>query len=328
MNGSRVFYLTSLAYLYWLLLWISFIKGIGLAAAELRNVYNFQRYRSKPKKMKHRKVRRPRLPFYRRSFHHKYARKKVEEKPADDWESEGTAYFPYWKFLHLSVLPNIWEEMSDNHPELLDFTIGSESSFASKIFGFTALTFYRPMTSFVVPGYVDPSAIQQCRGEFCFQSVYQFKSNDSGDPMIFDSGASVSLSPNKSHFINFIPIEPSKLTISGISSSPEQVLGSGTMKCIVYTDTGYHREILTEALYAPTAQLRILSVCKYQEEHRGENCSFTLDDDGCKFVLPSSLHGGTITFNYRTTIYIPTSYTQQFLKSMDSSSQCAFHVVE
>lgn len=100
------------------------------------------------------------------------------------------------------------------------------------------------------------------------------------------------------------------------------------MKCIVYTDTGYRREILTEALYAPTAQLRILNVCKYQEEHRGENCSFTLDDDGCKFVLPSSLHGVTITFNYRTTIYIPTSYTQQFLKSMDSSSQRAFHVIE
>ncbi|GFH61161.1 hypothetical protein CTEN210_17637 [Chaetoceros tenuissimus] len=330
MNGSRVFYLSSFAYLYWLLLWISFIKGIGLAAAELRNVSNFQRYRSKPKKMKHRKVRRPRLPFFRRSFHCKYVRKKDEEKPADDWESEGTTYFPYWKYLHLSVLPNIWEEMSTNHPELLDFTIGSESSFASKIFGFTASTFYRPMTSFVVPGYIDASSIQQCRSEFRFQSVYQFKISDSGDPILFDSGASVSLSPHKEDFINFTPIQPNKRTISGISTSPEQVLGTGTMKCIVYTDTGYRREILTEALYVPTAQLRILSVCKYQEEHRGEGCSFTLDDDGCRFTLPSSLGGGTITFNYRSTNYIPTttSYTQQFMKSMDSSSQCVFNVVE
>ncbi|GFH50567.1 hypothetical protein CTEN210_07043 [Chaetoceros tenuissimus] len=83
----------------------------------------------------------------------------------------------------------------------------------------------------------------------------------------FYTGASVSLSPNKDDFINFTPIVPSKRTISGISTSPEQVLGTGTMKCIVYTDTGYRCEILTEALYVPTAQLRILSVCQYQEEH-------------------------------------------------------------
>ena len=110
------------------------------------------------------------------------------------------------------------------------------------------------------------------------------------------------------NIFNFTPIEPEKRTISGISSSPEQVLGTGTMKCIVYTDTGYCCKILTEALYVPTVQLRILSVCKYQEEHRGEGCSFTLDHDGCRFSLPSPLGGGTIKEPLHSTIEPQTTF--------------------
>ena len=71
MNGSEVFYLTSSAYLYWILLWISFIKGIGLAAAELSNVSNYQSYHSKPRKMKNRKARQLKFPFYKRCYNRK-----------------------------------------------------------------------------------------------------------------------------------------------------------------------------------------------------------------------------------------------------------------
>ena len=125
---------------------------------------------------------------------------------------------------------------------------------------------------------------------FRFQSVFHVQSADNGAPIIFDSGASITITPYKEDFIGEMKTDEASIgrkQLLGISAS-SAVKGMGKIRLIVYTDTGAKRELVTEALYVPDARVRLLSVCRYREDYAGQRCSFCLDDRGCVFTFPTS----------------------------------------
>ena len=91
---------------------------------------------------------------------------------------------------------------------------------------------------------------------FRFQSIFHVQQDDGGAPIIFDSGASTSISPFVSDFIDgTLDCSPSAIDSSqilGINASTA-VKGVRKIKLIVYTDEGYKRELITTAFFVPEA---------------------------------------------------------------------------
>jgi hypothetical protein len=119
-------------------------------------------------------------------------------------------------------------------------------------------------------------------------------------PLVFDSGASISLTPYKSDFVYEESLDSSEeftvragLGIQGITGAKSSIKGVGKIHLSVYTDTGSHRHIETNAMYqhVPDATVRLLSICQYREETAGQKkCSFIL----VSFYLPSLLLCGNV----------------------------------
>jgi hypothetical protein len=165
---------------------------------------------------------------------------------------------------------------------------------------------------------IDLTQVTHTSNCFRFQSIFHVQEADNGAPIIFDSGASITITPYQQDFIGDMKTDQDsigKKQLLGITAS-SAVRGVGKVRLLVYTDSGAKREIITEALYVPDARVRLLSVCRYREENAGQGCSFCLDDCGCVFKFPKSVGSGQITFSYQGSNYIPktTAYSQQFGK--------------
>ena len=80
-----------------------------------------------------------------------------------------------------------------------------------------------------------------------FQSLYQV-SADEGSPIVFDTGASISISSHKEDFVQLdSSLEAlSSVSIKGIESE-STVQGVGKMRLLVHTDQGYRRYVETRA---------------------------------------------------------------------------------
>ena len=189
-----------LTYLYWLILWIYLIHVGGKAVIELRAVGRGPYFRSH-KKMKHKKIRRPKLPFYKRNFHRKRVRlraDKISSESKHTWSDDGdplqgTRAIPYWKYLHTSVLGNLWDDLCSANPDIVMMTIGGDFSFIKSV-----LPSYHDR---VIPLGLHSSCdfnltkATQTNDLFRFQSVFHVQSETSGAPIVFDSGASISITP-------------------------------------------------------------------------------------------------------------------------------------
>ncbi len=233
--------------------------------------------------------------------------------------------------LHTSSLPTVWDEVCNLNPDILSLSLGGDGShfvdFSAP--SITPRTLPWAMTAgSTVFDLTQATRVNDC---FRFQSVFHVQDRDQGAPIIFDSGASVSLTPYLSDFVDGSLDQSDEAIgdakIQGISASAA-VQGVGKIRLIVYTDNGSRREIITRAFYVPQARIRLLSVCRYREEYAGQRCSFIMDDDGCRFTFPKSQGGGVISFNYRDSNFIPktTAYAQRFGKSMPKNS--AFMVLD
>ena len=323
-------------YLCWILYWIAFINSLGRILRDFSLLPVEPRKSSRPKHGKHRRKRRPRFPFHRRRWHRRcyyQSRRSAREigcptDPLSDWGAgwsddsdplQGRRAYPYWRTLHTSILPDLWDDVCKLNPDIITMSLGGDESYLARFFSDRRRTM--PLAFSVGSSIFDltkATSVDEC---FRFQSIFYVQEEKRGAPIIFDSGASVSITPYLSDFVdgslNQSVDAIGSAQIQGISASTA-VKGVGKIRLIVYTDTGAKREIVTQALFVPQARIRLLSVCRYRDEHRGQRCSFVLDDDGCRFTLPLSIGGGTITFNYRDTNYIPktTAYAQRFGKSI------------
>ena len=79
-------------------------------------------------------------------------------------------------------------------------------------------------------------------------------------PIIFDTGASVSVSPDLRDFVDYTPCTRQGLTnITGESA----VVGVGTIRWKIYSHNGTEQNILTKGYYVPEAKVRLFSVQTY-----------------------------------------------------------------
>ena len=110
---------------------------------------------------------------------------------------------------------------------------------------------------------------------------------DDSAPIIFDLGASISVSPCKDDFIDLKLKDAHSL--KGLTGDA-QVKGIGTVQWIVMDDKGKEQRIVTEAYYVPSANVRLFSTYPYfcRLENVGGDGIFAISDQGAFFRWPHS----------------------------------------
>lgn len=237
------------------------------------------------------------------------------------WDSEED-YFPYWKYLHILEEPTLdaFDELCTNgdfweliRPDAALLTTNGHSN----PYSVTQPLLFK--VSDLENTALDLTRILKTSDIVRFQSAYHFKSSH-GLTLIFDTGASITVTPNIRDFIDG-SLSSTNLPhshIGGISST-NVIKGIGTMRVLIYTDDGHPRYIETTAYYVPDIQVRLLSVQRYIDEHPGENALFSLCDRGMKFTFPDSTGGGSLTFHYKETGHLPIAST--FHSSTETQQQ-------
>ena len=101
-------------------------------------------------------------------------------------------------------------------------------------------------------------------------------------PIIFDTGASVSVSPDLKDFIEYKPVKGTHglTNITGESA----VQGTGQLCWELYSDTGKKKVIMTKGYYVPEAKVRLFSVQSYLGTEKG---SFVLEGTQSLFCFKS-----------------------------------------
>ena len=98
-------------------------------------------------------------------------------------------------------------------------------------------------------------------------------------PIIFDTGASISVTPDFRDFVTYNEVhDQGLLNITGES----QVKGKGFVKWTIYNDQGCAHEIEVEAYFVPTARVRLFSVQSYLGQQEG---TFVLEGAGAHFTF-------------------------------------------
>ena len=96
-------------------------------------------------------------------------------------------------------------------------------------------------------------------------TVY-FNDKHEDAPVVIDTGASMSITPNLSDFVT--PLHACKITELNGLSHKSPVLGEGKVEWTVRDVFGSVRTIQTMAYYVPSASIRLLSPQTYFQEHR------------------------------------------------------------
>ncbi len=129
-------------------------------------------------------------------------------------------------------------------------------------------------------------------------SIYLNHAEDRNIPIVIDTGASVSLSPNKSDFIG--PIEACTTSeLQGLSSTIK-CEGMGWVDWTIRDLYGVTRRLRTRAYYVPDAQIRLFSPQKYFQEHKAGSLLLTWQNS-----LLTLCDGTQMTFPYNSGNSLP-----------------------
>ena len=245
----------------------------------------------------------------------------------DGWLSNSNYSVSSSRYLHLHNMAAEFDSICSINPCLVDLFLGKEGYFSlRKENGHRLLDLVFVSDNKAV----DLTSLTSTNSIFRFQSMYHVTSDD-GHPIVFDTGASISISPHKEDFLNLdCSVSASNaIKVKGLDSE-SHVKGVGTIRLRVHTDQGYQRTIETTAYFIPTARISLLSVCRYQYEHPKQGCKFVLTGDEFTFTFLSSAGGGDISFDVQDSNFIPvtSSFTQQILKQASLKHQRTFMVLE
>jgi len=151
--------------------------------------------------------------------------------------------------------------------------------------------------------------------------IQVYSSSTDSLPIVIDTGASVTLSPNPDDFIG--PIKPCSATrVNGLSSSTI-VAGVGTVRWTIRDVMGTVRSIKTEAYYVPAASIRLFSPQKYFKE-QGSG-SLLADKDGATLTLQE---GTRLVFPYQLGSTLPLMLTEQHFNHASTVIGLTFSDVE
>ena len=141
-------------------------------------------------------------------------------------------------------------------------------------------------------------------------------------PVIFDSGATISVSPDIRDFIEYEEIATAGITnITGQSS----VRGRGKVKWLLYDDKGVAHEIITEAYFVPDAKVRLFSVQLYLGKNAG---SFHMEKAGAHFTFPSNAQLTFRTFDIHSgKCQLPLAYLSKAVDYRRKSDESVYNVL-
>jgi hypothetical protein len=122
-----------------------------------------------------------------------------------------------------------------------------------------------------------------------YQSAY-LCDDASALPLIFDTGASIGVTPCADDFVAWEPMTQ-KHYLNELSNVT-QVKGVGIARWIVRDDSGARHEIQQRAYYIPEAHMRLMSPQRFLSQHKSGQ--FTIYHDRAVFEFPNSR--GRLTF--------------------------------
>ena len=146
-----------------------------------------------------------------------------------------------------------FDDLMNRHPDLFDFTFGLVSPPHQTYF----LTKNENGTSFTL----DLTGLNS----FYSQVSSAYLAQDQA-PIIFDTGASISVSPFQDDFID---MEPSTNDHSVVGlTHPSNVQGVGHVRWTLQADDGTVQTVITHAYYVPDAHVQLFSVQSYINSQR------------------------------------------------------------
>ena len=111
-------------------------------------------------------------------------------------------------------------------------------------------------------------------------TVYMSQQEQDVLPIVIDSGASKSLTPNLQDFVG--PIQPAEISSLNGLSGTTAVRGFGTVQWMVRDDMGVARTIKTKAYYVPEASICLFSPQTFFQEQQAGNWYSTTRKRSCK----------------------------------------------
>ena len=106
-------------------------------------------------------------------------------------------------------------------------------------------------------------------------------------PIVIDTGASCSVTPNIHDFVN-TPISPNGISMEGLHGDKTEVLGEGVIRWDIEDVNGIRDHIETYAYFMPKANVRLFSPQVYMTEQASKgnpHCEFRLDSKGTTLAL-------------------------------------------
>ena len=123
-------------------------------------------------------------------------------------------------------------------------------------------------------------------------SIFICQHNKDNLPIVIDSGASKGLTPNRSDFVSFRPLN-SKIT--GLGSQSE-ISGVGIVEWKIFDQNNTQRTIRTEAYYVPSANIRLYSPQHHFRQEKSGSLHITWNE--AKLCLPNDDLSLSFPFNH------------------------------
>jgi hypothetical protein len=144
-------------------------------------------------------------------------------------------------------------------------------------------------------------------------------------PIVFDTGASISISPSKADFISWDDVDPSSLSLQGINTRTK-VAGAGIVSWSVRDDIGIIRTIKTRAFFIPDSAVRLFSPQAYfqQPEIKGGEGLMHVDSLTCYFIFPWTNRKGRLTFRFHPHHPLPIVFPEEPISSSQAEIDAVF----
>ena len=102
-----------------------------------------------------------------------------------------------------------------------------------------------------------------------FRAALAAAKDDSHFQVVWDSGASICVSPDKKDFITYNTTSDVKV-VKGVGGNPSSVAGQGEVEWSVYDTTGSLRKLKLKAYHIPTSKTRLISTSSLLNSYKGE----------------------------------------------------------
>jgi len=236
----------------------------------------------------------------------------------------------YWshrhKFLHVDHYAKDFAQLCRRmSAEELDLVLFGSHEFFSRAgckqvnWGFLDLT--QPLSaSPMASTSVTPSTVRNCS-----LALYTGSQSDCDLPIVFDTGATISVSPYANDFEELSTESTAGVTLCSVTAETT-IAGMGTVNWHVRDDSGTMHTIRTKAYLIPNAAARLFSPLVYfqQQEHRKKGGKILFDDNGGSFVFPGTKGKGCLTFHMDNDFPLPISQPERQLSLDKREGDIAF----